>query len=167
MLPEIRPRILNELTLQQDYENSHQYKLKQSWVDQIRDRKPKLLMTITVKNFQTDASFIKMINSFLHFINATLFKKRYKAGEQYLTGFAALEHQAYGNPHIHILVENKISDDELEKVVRKHISKFPQLTNMGIRIDKINQSDDDFLKIGGYLQKECDGFMLMDKNGVK
>jgi hypothetical protein len=119
-------------------ERNRQNKLQLStaWIDFTHNNEPRYLITITFKDgaFEingrkvkydiSDRRAVKLLKKLMHFVNCSLFRRRYARGEEFLEGFVAIEYQQNGNPHFHMLITNDIPIDRLEAIFKKHLGKI-------------------------------------------
>lgn len=107
-----------------------QIEIKNHWQQFIVQQQPTALVTLTLRKWNrgvtSDEVAIKQFNQVLRLTNNSLFRKRYNKGIEFLTGFAALEHQDNGMPHVHIMITNDIEIYRLRSIIEKHIPKIVQ-----------------------------------------
>lgn len=93
----------------------------------IKSTQPQMLVTIAPRLFKRpmpDPVAIDYGNRLLKLVNTKLFKNRYKRQEQYLTGFAVLEHTYKGAPHLHAMITNKLDVDVVREAFESNAKRF-------------------------------------------
>jgi hypothetical protein len=105
----------------------------------VSDREPKLFITIEPRLFKkpmTDPVCIDYCNRLLKLVNTQLFNKRFKRKEQYLEGFAVLEHTYKGAPHVHMLVLNNLQVEDVREAFEKNSSRFKHTIDTSTAADR-------------------------------
>jgi hypothetical protein len=93
----------------------------------IKSTAPRLLVTIAPRTFSrplSDQAAIDACTRLLKLVNTAIFKNRLKRKEDFLSGFAVLEHTFNGAPHIHAIITNEIPATTLGEAFDRNASRF-------------------------------------------
>ncbi|ASP39593.1 hypothetical protein CHH28_13335 [Bacterioplanes sanyensis] len=97
---------------------------------------------------------IRDLNLLFCWINSHLYGRRYKKHNKFLEGIGAIEYQANGQPHIHLVIANEITKQELDEAIERRVQKLKIFSPKGIDVQEIEQSESSHTRLSQYLVKD-------------